>query len=528
MSPTAPRLLVCALSLYALAPFLRLLGLLRPEYARPWSPSRRSGPPDVPGAALLAGVRQLHVTPLACAQGLPFAPEQEAILPAQAGQAGQACAVSVCVDRVGAYSPGIFDRFDQVILLLQDVREMQWHLTAMHGWLTTGRLPDGEAMAREIRDGGATARQYWNEHTLGFLSPGILSRVHVFRMEELAASFAIQARRLEALTQGMLTQGMLPQGLDFPGLLRATGLPDSLFQPQGEGERRIDAALEARALQDCGPVLELCGYDASPGSGRILAPPAPLARKDMVVDLLRDGSLTPRAANQTLCLLHPEDARTVVEIPARSGSKRLPHKNVADVNGLPLLALTIRFALGLPGVDLVLVNTDDERYAALARQHGASTPFLRPKALAQDASPLDQAADYAVRRLLLDAGMHVGRHVVMYPTTPFRSRETVVEMLEGLRRHSHVTACMEVAPAWDELRLGTTDGFLPLADFLLDAPPADPLCKTSGYFVGQSCLSPEQGHLFVALRHPFEYIDVDCEQDLELVRQVAALEGLTP
>ena len=74
--------------------------------------------------------------------------------------------------------------------------------------------------------------------------------------------------------------------------------------------------------------------------------------------------------------------KNIAVIPARSGSKGLPDKNIRPVNGKPLLAYTIEAALESGCFDTVHVSTDSERYAEIARQYGADVPFLRSAALA--------------------------------------------------------------------------------------------------------------------------------------------------
>ena len=73
-------------------------------------------------------------------------------------------------------------------------------------------------------------------------------------------------------------------------------------------------------------------------------------------------------------------------IPARRGSKSIPDKNVRVVAGKPLLAYSIDHALRSKSVSRTVVSTDSESYAAIARQYGAETPFLRPPAIAGDES----------------------------------------------------------------------------------------------------------------------------------------------
>lgn len=70
-------------------------------------------------------------------------------------------------------------------------------------------------------------------------------------------------------------------------------------------------------------------------------------------------------------------------VPARSGSKGLPNKNIKSLAGVPLMAYSIAFARQLP-VDRVLCSTDSEEYAEIAREYGAEVPFLRSKQAASD------------------------------------------------------------------------------------------------------------------------------------------------
>lgn len=72
---------------------------------------------------------------------------------------------------------------------------------------------------------------------------------------------------------------------------------------------------------------------------------------------------------------------------ARGGSKGLPGKNIRPLAGKPLIAWSIEHALAINRIDRVIVSTDSVEIAAVARQHGAEVPFLRPSELAQDTSP---------------------------------------------------------------------------------------------------------------------------------------------
>lgn len=77
-------------------------------------------------------------------------------------------------------------------------------------------------------------------------------------------------------------------------------------------------------------------------------------------------------------------AGSIAVIPARGGSKRIPHKNIKDFCGKPMIAWSIEAAVASHCFDRVIVSTDDEEIAAVAREWGAHTPFIRPAALSDD------------------------------------------------------------------------------------------------------------------------------------------------
>jgi N-acylneuraminate cytidylyltransferase len=74
----------------------------------------------------------------------------------------------------------------------------------------------------------------------------------------------------------------------------------------------------------------------------------------------------------------------VAIIPARGGSKRIPRKNLKPFDGVPMIVRSIRTALDCGLFDQVVVSTDDEEIADVARAHGAQVPFVRPVELADD------------------------------------------------------------------------------------------------------------------------------------------------
>lgn len=112
----------------------------------------------------------------------------------------------------------------------------------------------------------------------------------------------------------------------------------------------------------------------------------------------------------------------VALIPARSGSRRIPNKNVRELVGHPLIAYTICAALNSKVFGDVVVSTDSQEYADIARSYGASVPFLRPYELAGDMSPDFEWVEFTMNKLpLYDA------FSILRPTNPFRSSVSIVK-----------------------------------------------------------------------------------------------------
>lgn len=114
----------------------------------------------------------------------------------------------------------------------------------------------------------------------------------------------------------------------------------------------------------------------------------------------------------------------VALIPARHGSKRVPGKNVRLLNGHPSLAYTIAPALESGVFESVIVSTDSEEIADIARHYGAEVPFLRPAAFASDTSPDIEWLDYTVRTLA-EHGRRWDAFSLLRPTSPFRTAGTI-------------------------------------------------------------------------------------------------------
>ena len=134
-------------------------------------------------------------------------------------------------------------------------------------------------------------------------------------------------------------------------------------------------------------------------------------------------------------------------IPARGGSKGIPRKNIRSFAGYPLIAWSIAAAKKSEVVKRVLVSTDDEEIAALAREFGAETPFLRPSEFAQDGSPDLPLFEHALRWLAEHEGYRPDVVVQLRPTSPIRPRDCVDNAVKILLDHVDADSVRGVVPA---------------------------------------------------------------------------------
>lgn len=105
-------------------------------------------------------------------------------------------------------------------------------------------------------------------------------------------------------------------------------------------------------------------------------------------------------------------------IPARGGSKRIPRKNIRAFAGRPMIGHAIAAARESGLFDRIVVSTDDEEIAAIARGLGAELPFMRPAALADDHTPTVPVVAHAVQACI-DLGWAVDTVCCIYPGVPF-------------------------------------------------------------------------------------------------------------
>lgn len=127
--------------------------------------------------------------------------------------------------------------------------------------------------------------------------------------------------------------------------------------------------------------------------------------------------------------LSPSAPKTIALIPARSGSKRIPHKNIKPFCGKPIIAYPIKTALESKLFSRVIVSTDSQHIAAIAQSYGAEAPFLRPSSLSDDFTPTAAVARHACDELGLDSSDVL---CVIYPTAPLLQASFLTQGLQAL------------------------------------------------------------------------------------------------
>jgi CMP-N-acetylneuraminic acid synthetase len=157
-------------------------------------------------------------------------------------------------------------------------------------------------------------------------------------------------------------------------------------------------------------------------------------------------------------------------IPARGGSKGIPHKNLRQVAGRPLLSYTAEAARASRRLTRVVVSTDDAAIAAAARELGVEVPFLRPAELALDETPMLPVLQHAAAMMTAN-GFAPDAVVLLQPTSPLRRAEHIdraVDLLEASGADSVVTV-VEVPHQFNPVSVMRLDGER-LVPFL-DGPP---------------------------------------------------------
>ncbi len=141
-----------------------------------------------------------------------------------------------------------------------------------------------------------------------------------------------------------------------------------------------------------------------------------------------------------------KDKTFLAIIPARGGSKRLPRKNVLDLNGKPLIAYSIEAGLNCKYIDRVVVTSDDKEILSVSRKYGADI-ILRPLELSSDTATTFDAIKHTIENY-----KRYDYIILLQPTSPLRNElhiNEAIELLEEKNADAVVGVCeMDHSPLW--------------------------------------------------------------------------------
>lgn len=124
----------------------------------------------------------------------------------------------------------------------------------------------------------------------------------------------------------------------------------------------------------------------------------------------------------------------VAIIPARGGSKRIPRKNIKLFAGLPIIAYSIKAAQASGLFDRIIVTTDDEEIADVARRFGAEIPFIRPPELSDDHTATIPVIAHALQTLQANGDV-IDAACCIYATAPFIRPQDIMDAYNALITH---------------------------------------------------------------------------------------------
>jgi N-acylneuraminate cytidylyltransferase/CMP-N,N'-diacetyllegionaminic acid synthase len=214
-------------------------------------------------------------------------------------------------------------------------------------------------------------------------------------------------------------------------------------------------------------------------------------------------------------------------ITARGGSKAIPKKNVRLVAGKPLIAWTIEAAFSSHRLSQLVVSTDDQEIATIARKWGARVPFLRPAELALDNSPHIPVVVHAIEWLESHEQLRCDYVLLLQPTSPFRSGDDINNAIQlALDRDADSVVSVCESPSHPYLVKNIVDGrlksFLPQPDGYLPRQSLPKAYVINGaiYLVRRDVLMKQHTfyteRTYAFLMPPERSLDIDTPWDIYL------------
>lgn len=213
---------------------------------------------------------------------------------------------------------------------------------------------------------------------------------------------------------------------------------------------------------------------------------------------------------------------------ARGGSKGLPGKNIKILNGKPLIGWAIEHARAVPRIRRLIVSTDSEEVASVAKSFGAEVPFIRPENISTDDSPEWFAWQHALNYLSLDEGRLPDVMVSIPTTSPLRKPEDIEKCIdEYLKGEADIIITVTDAHRnpWFNMVKASSDGLVELVNkpnakvFRRQDAPVIYDMTTVAYVANSSFVMEHNGHFsgrVRAVQIPLERaIDIDTITDFE-------------
>ena len=217
------------------------------------------------------------------------------------------------------------------------------------------------------------------------------------------------------------------------------------------------------------------------------------------------------------------DAKTIAVIPARGGSKRIPRKNIKPFCGKPMIAYSIEAAIRAGIFDEIIVSTDDEEIADIAKNAGASVPFMRPKELSDDYTATGAVVEHAIK-FLQARGARIKFVCTIYATAPLIDEFYIKLGLEKLRASNAKNAfsCTSMPfPIWRTFKIAK-DGRCEMfwrENFAKRSQDLEEAYQDAGQFYWTNLDAPSSDEIFfgrdsIAVVLPRHLVqDIDTPQD---------------
>lgn len=222
--------------------------------------------------------------------------------------------------------------------------------------------------------------------------------------------------------------------------------------------------------------------------------------------------------------------KRIAIIPARGGSKRLPRKNIIPFMGRPIIAYTIEAALETGLFQRVVVSTEDEEIAGIARKHKADVDIRKPELATDKATVVQVCLDLLDREI--NAGQNYEAMCCLYPTAPLRNASDIIEVVNLIDDECRFAMAVTNydLPPWQALKKSDTESLIPMWPDWVAKPshevPELLVDNGSTYAVNINTFLQRKSFYGDGLRGYFmqrsRSVDIDTAEDLDLALHYAA------